>query len=853
MKKKRKTGATVTVRKVKGTIASKAKKLAAKYVRANTLTFKRIVVENAYVFSGRHEVPLDGVGLVKVTGENRDTKEVSSNGSGKSMLWKCMLRLFYGRKALCGEPVTAAYNPDTQNMLIECEFERGGKCYIVRETRKHKDFLDGLHVTCDGKPWGAKNDPELLRKEIQTVLNRTYEEFVGTIIWKQNVDHILISGTPSERSQWISNFFGLNVYDELFKKFSYKLDIVRAQIQDLAQVRGKITTLEQQLQEHDKKKTDALVAKYTDTAASIESEIKRIRLRERKARRYVDLQKTIDKLKSRIDQKYQSLSDVRKQQRKTEHRIETARKRIKENSKVQEAICDKKQRTKAIENNDKKALLLYQEVLGGGGKLPSRDQLMELLVQAKSKKVLLEQQLQQAKSSEKANADALAARKELDDINYLECTGKYLRKLRRNSLALITECDKIIAKTETVTEREQLLTQHLRTCPTCGSVVDTERLQTAVDSAHEELRAAKAERKKAASELKYIERALILRERLDKNVGVEVVDVETLNKRLLKISVKIEALSKMIEFAEDNAEHKQAIKALGDVGEIDESFDHEKEKRILTAAMDKMDVLHEQETLHRQLRDNIKELPEVGQRITNESVDKLSAAADALDAKQKETAQKLGRLLQQQTQARSLEKELSRLRPQMLMLAKQERRERIYKALKKAYDKNGLKTRRLRELLQAVQERLPVWTNILFTESNMKIATTGNEKKIGFEVTQTRKPESGKGKTVTKKFDVREASGSERTRISCALMLTMADVASSEKQCNLLVLDELERGLDRPSRRIMSEEIIPLLKHKKPSLFLITHSLDVDREHVNSYLTIVKKNQRSRIKFVRNK
>lgn len=80
-------------------------------------------------------------------------------------------------------------------------------------------------------------------------------------------------------------------------------------------------------------------------------------------------------------------------------------------------------------------------------------------------------------------------------------------------------------------------------------------------------------------------------------------------------------------------------------------------------------------------------------------------------------------------------------------------------------------------------------------------------------------------------------------------MLTMADVASSEKQCNLMVLDELERGLDAQSRQNMSEDVITLLKHKKPSLFLITHSLNIDPTNFDAELRITKKHQMSSTAF----
>lgn len=148
----------------------------------NSLVFKLFIVENAYTFVGVNEIPLDATGLVSVTGLNRDSRTISSNGTGKTTIWKCFLKLFYGRKVSKREKPSDAYNPEVWNYRLECHFHKDGHDYIARECKKHSEYEDGLHVFRDGKPWGVKNNPEMLRKELQGVLNRSYEEFIGTII-----------------------------------------------------------------------------------------------------------------------------------------------------------------------------------------------------------------------------------------------------------------------------------------------------------------------------------------------------------------------------------------------------------------------------------------------------------------------------------------------------------------------------------------------------------------------------------------------------------------------------------------------------------------------------------------------
>lgn len=60
---------------------------------------------------------------------------------------------------------------------------------------------------------------------------------------RQNNDHALIDGTPAERSKWISDFFGLNVYDDLFDEFKDRHTHSKEKITELAEVDAKAKVL----------------------------------------------------------------------------------------------------------------------------------------------------------------------------------------------------------------------------------------------------------------------------------------------------------------------------------------------------------------------------------------------------------------------------------------------------------------------------------------------------------------------------------------------------------------------------------------------------------------------------------
>lgn len=851
------------MKKEKLDIVSKADALAR---RANTLRFMKLILENVYTFYGVNEIPLDEVGLVKVTGRNLDTKDESSNGAGKSRAWTCLLRLFYGRKALGREAVGAAFNPDIENMRIEAEFHRGGHVFVARETKKHKDYPDGLHVTRDGKPWGPKNDPELLRRELQAVLNRTYEEFIGTVIWKQNVDHVLVTGTPSERSTWISNFFGLNVYDEMYSLFSKKYDNTKHKVLEMSEVRARAKVIRESIENvGDVKKAkvkakkirlvlETLVKKSDKNTTLVEE----LRDKESDLKLLADLRGQISeagadgKTAEGIDKQ---IAETKDKSKKLEDQIRLA-------ADADDITSEYKELSKTGEQAKIGLLRLYQEIFKGDGNIPTTVELKPYVIEAAERSAVLRANLERAKANFDVNKKAILAARKLEDLGYADCNLKYLKKMRNMHLSILSEQEKVVAKNESVVECEKLLDQHLVRCPTCRTKIDAKLLKDEIDKAQGAIIEAAKIRKTNKRELDTVEEAITLKEKADRKVDGEEMDFEVVTKKIAKLELKTVALKKMLELAETYEASNAKLKKLeSDYARAKKlsGFDIDDAKvklRKASKTLDKLIGVRSMLSRYEKITKQYKLEDSVEMELSGLKRKRVKLEDDNAEISEKLTAKriKLDRLSGEIDAHAKLVSSYEKLGDDLKQLKKLERKERIYKALKEAYDKNGLKVRRLKELLAAIKTRLPVWTNILFTEKNMSIDTTGNEKKIGFEVTQKRKTVDKAGKSVVKvkRYDAGEASGSERTRISCALMLTMADVASDEKQCNLLVLDELERGLDKPSRRIMSEEIIPLLKHKKPSLFLITHSLDVDREHVDSYMTITKKNQQSTVKFVSN-
>lgn len=832
----------------------------------NSLVFKLFIVENAYTFVGVNEIPLDATGLVSVTGLNRDSRTISSNGTGKTTIWKCFLKLFYGRKVSKREKPSDAYNPEVWNYRLECHFHKDGHDYIARECKKHSEYEDGLHVFRDGKPWGVKNNPEMLRKELQGVLNRSYEEFIGTIIWRQNNDHALIDGTPAERSKWISDFFGLNVYDDLFDEFKDRHTHSKEKITELAEVDAKAKVLKTSMDsvgdiEVTRKRISKFRAKLDSYRAIMtENASKAEKLKERE----VSL-KQLAELKAELEEHAAIkssgvLADKIDVSRK---KIARLRASIEASSNAFDVIARYKKMKSRKEECADKLKVMQDEVAYKGDGLISPKEVKELLETTRSTCSELTSTCRIAKANAELNAKAKEALDELEELTFTKCSNKYLRNLRDGHVDAIKEHEKIIAQQEMVLERKELLDGHVTTCPTCGSSVDINALKTAIADAKKTIEASRSAVKQNTAEKKMYERALELRVIADSGtVRGNALDIKTTTERIDRLSKKIDRLESMRDVVEKYAGLNQDLKELKPrylkcrEAQQTSITALQAEIKVLETGLETMLVLHDKFKKYEDLASRFGVIDSVKAKMNTirHSIRECDDARSEAEEQCNDLRVRIDRLEQAIVTYDQYKKEYDGLSDGLKSLKKWTRLERVYKALRKAYDKQGLKTKRLKELIDAIKTRLPVWTGILFTEKNFSIDATGNEKKIGFEVTQTKSiVKAGKKSKIVKRFDASEASGSERTRISCALMLTMSDVASSEKQCNLLVLDELERGLDPLSRQIMSEEVIPLLKHKKPSLFLITHSLEVEPTVFDHELVITKQNQQSTTKFTQSR
>jgi DNA repair exonuclease SbcCD ATPase subunit len=829
---------------------------------SSMLVFEYMLVENAFTFFGANYVPLENTGLVLLRGCNMDTRVPSNNAVGKSRLWFSLIRLLFGRKGMEGESPTLALNVIKKNFRLETGFRINGHHYVVRETKNHSEFGSGLKVLRDGKPWGLKNDPEGLRKQVQEVIGRTYEEFIGTVIWKQNQTHMLLDGTPAQRVKWISDLFGLSSYDEMFDEFSKRLRVVQESLVDMVDVKEEAKLLEREIA------NTGDVADLHRRCRKIKSKI--TQLIEESDTAQTDLEKLGEreqdlKLAARLESKHTGKKKNKTSPDEIKASIKKMEAELAMHEKAEQNASKITKQRKRYKTAKKNLIRLYQEVFNGGAGVPKLSDIKPLLREADVKIGDLSGQLERAKKHVIANASCIRAQRELDELGYEDCTLEYLRDMLKAHEETVVDVEKQIAVLERVTKRNELLKKHVVECPTCGSTVKRKKLKAVIADAQSKLDELNKALKGHNREVAEFQRAVDLRIQADRKGAGDELDPEKIEKKIAKIRFRKAALEKMLDFALAMKEAKDILDNI-DTPDLLKGNADDYAKRIawLKAEIETLYKVYDDAVSYhadQQQLDGIRSDYSIKGSMVD-AYDKTKIRRVRLQSEQKERDARIGDLRVRYDRLRTRRddnedklKRLEKLKPRLQKISELTRKERIYKALKKAYDKNGLKVVRLRELLKEIRNSLPVWTRIMFTEPNVRIDVTGNEKKIGFDITQTTvvetKDSKGRIKTRTEKktYDARGASGSERTRISMCLMLTLADVAFANKRCNLMVWDEFEGGLDKVSRDILADEVIPILSKKFPSIYVTTHRLGIGRENINAELTITRKDNKSSVAY----
>ena len=89
--------------------------------------------------------------------------------------------------------------------------------------------------------------------------------------------------------------------------------------------------------------------------------------------------------------------------------------------------------------------------------------------------------------------------------------------------------------------------------------------------------------------------------------------------------------------------------------------------------------------------------------------------------------------------------------------------------------------------------------------------------------------------------DIRFLSGAESRSFSLLFMIACLPLIPRNRRSNLIVLDEFEAGLDKPTRELLVDKFLPALNKIVPHIIFITpNDICADKSVNRTTLTVVK-------------
>ena len=187
------------------------------------IVFKNFSFRNAVVYDS-FEADLSSSGVVLIVGENRNTG--GSNGAGKSLPWSIL------RNILFGSTERGSRKDDLvkgKNYECHLSFSKDGDDYDLHQYRSHRIHKNKYVIVKNGKditPRGIVDSEKLIRE----IIGMSEDEFSSSVHLTGNSVHVLISGSRSDRLNYLSSIFDLSAYDEVRSVIKEDLDIIKGKI-----------------------------------------------------------------------------------------------------------------------------------------------------------------------------------------------------------------------------------------------------------------------------------------------------------------------------------------------------------------------------------------------------------------------------------------------------------------------------------------------------------------------------------------------------------------------------------------------------------------------------------------------
>jgi DNA repair exonuclease SbcCD ATPase subunit len=741
------------------------------------LHFNSLTIQNGRVYQNE-TIPLARQGIVSVLGKN---------AVGKSTIFNLLQVPFFGSTPSGHKKNDLVKNDQDSSLLVN--FDRGGTDYNLQLARQKKKW--GYHITEKGIDITPHTFNDSVKRSAG-LLGISPAEFEGSVHLTQGSQHILISGKPAKRKEYISSFFGIDTsYDQIQLAAKEELQKVKNEITKVSTLSHTKSVLEQEM---------SLVA-YTDPEP-VEKEI------ESYSGALTTLQTEIHSLNDALNQTilYEELWPIASITEDPAKDLKTLGKdliRLKTELQMAAKIREENQNTREINRTISELTATVDDI--------------------------------EAKYSEIETVSVENLKKKYDKLVQLQYANEPLAPLRKE-LGLLQDIKELPIKeiedelrkvqVDLLTRQRRLGAMEKGECAECGSKFDStaieqerskvEDLQETFNVLSEDFDIVKARNKNA-------QRRQFLLQTIG-NVGEFTLRDRT---RLIELDGMMKA----------KADYDEAKKTLGILKP--QKIQEEKDTVAIRLQIDETEAgicqLQESLKAHNKLppkpaktRDEISaQLADLKQAETQTYSDKYQAA------------QTLGEVIANNLRLKRLQGQLKDVVVKLLKLEDLKKDEFYWAKLAEAYGPKGLRVLQLQKMMDVVIRRLPVYTGILFEEKGLTFEHRCDANNV--EILACREETSPDGTIKKFRHDISSFSGGEKGKMSTAFVLTLADCVPPAKRANILILDEVDSALDEDGQFRFTNDLLPMLRQNYESVFVVSHSQEIQQAAVYDQVWTVKK------------
>lgn len=702
-------------------------------------------------------MPLSRQGLVYLSGPN---------GGGKSTPFETLQHILFGTtsRGVRKDQIVCAV-PGSDGFLGEVVLTNPDGRWFVRQSRNHSRHKTAVKVMkeVDGK-WSARWEGGGCPKKLEdaqklagSLLGLQPHEFAGCMYLSQAGAHTLIEGTPGDKMRYVAQLFGIDICDRMVVRLRGELKEAEQQTVDVPVLEAQLAERKTEAEQYDvPSETDLAVLDGAMTVAA-----------EHKAR-----------LRDLIYTERDAIAGASQRERLQQQRDKLGRVGDSESLKARARRLSDKRDTLRDRQGLRDSRAWLEAELARYDVTESAEELARQL--AREREALqqvrdLTARLDRRESLEKAlahvNHDGGAVedvQERLSQYQRDQAETSALHRARSRELSVLSDCED-------------------GTCPTCQQSVAPEYMDRLVPQLTTELAALQARGREASKNVQDWAVRLTAAEQYwefqEELSGLPEGSLTEERERVAGLVRVVERLEATRCKALQRATLERQRDALPDPGD-DVTERLARTELLLTAVTEEGERAGRAELLDRQLAETSAVDVEASRRtveLAEQVLEELEGATEVIRERRVRAGVAADDYADLCESVRTVEAALERLAGP---------RGRVH-VLRYAVDAiQKLKRRKLHQVVEAIRDCLPRFAGTMFShEPNTRFVVSSDEESLDLVC---RRRVDGQAVDIP----VKSLSGGEKQRLSVALVFTLHALLHARKRPDLLILDEVDRGLD---------------------------------------------------------